>query len=87
VNFLELVCRKLGQPRKSKKNEMTREAVKNFLEREDNSSILTGKKDTKTENTDKKQKLVPFFFLTDSSGFLEHLPPRDIKALSLSAKF
>ena len=50
--------RKLGQPRKSKKNEMTREAVKNFLEREDNSSILTGKKDTKTENTDKKQKHV-----------------------------
>ena len=37
---------------------MTREAVKNFLEREDNSSILTGKKDTKTENTDKKQKHV-----------------------------
>jgi hypothetical protein len=44
--------RKLGQPRKSKNNEMTREAVKNFLEREDNGSILPGKKDTKTENTD-----------------------------------
>jgi hypothetical protein len=37
---------------------MTREAVKNFLERENNSSILPGKKDTKTENTDKKQKHV-----------------------------
>jgi hypothetical protein len=44
--------RKLGQPRKSKNNEMTREAVKNFLEREDNGSILPGKKDTKTENTE-----------------------------------
>jgi hypothetical protein len=65
--------RKLGQPRKSKKNEMTREAVKNFLEREDNSSILTGKKDTKTENTDKKQKHV-------LSDYMKNL-------FSLSAKF
>lgn len=49
--------RKLGQPRKSKNNEMTSEAVKNFLERKNNTSILPGKKRQK-QNTEKKQKHV-----------------------------
>ena len=48
----------LGIARKTKDNRIKKEAVARFLIREDNSSLMPGKKDTKTENSQQQQKHV-----------------------------
>ncbi|XP_069139329.1 uncharacterized protein [Argopecten irradians] len=50
--------RKLGEARRFKCKRKLSDSVTEFLEREDNSTTLPGKRDTKTENLEKKQKNV-----------------------------